>query len=38
MFYNLARLYFILVSILNLFLSHNARIAPSKQLQNISII
>ena len=29
MFYNLARLYFILLAILKLFLSHNARIAPS---------
>ena len=45
MYYNLARLYFILLAILKLFFyfrpvgeSHDARIAPSKQLQNISII
>ena len=38
MFYNLARFYFILLAILNLFISHNARIAPSKQLQNISTV
>ena len=45
MFYNLARLYFILLAILKLFRSHDARIAlhfarrqKLKQLQNISII
>ena len=36
MFYNLVRLYFILLAILKLFFSHDARIAPSKHLQTIS--
>lgn len=34
MIYNLVHLYFILLAISKLFLSHNARIAPSKHLQN----